>query len=117
VVIDSRPCRSAPSCFARGIAGGKTIRGVKIRVAVDTYGLPPAIDVSPVNVPDPNLLPVRRELADGGFQGPALGDLGYRGKRSAKADRDLGIKASARGRDGQIVLAGIYWVVDGPSGG
>src|SRR5580693_4656279 len=37
VVIDSRSCRSAPSCFDRGIDGGKKIRGVKIHVAVDKY--------------------------------------------------------------------------------
>ena len=47
VVIDSRSCRSAPSCFDRGIDGGKKIRGVKIPVAVDKYGVPLAIDVSP----------------------------------------------------------------------
>src|SRR4051812_42422632 len=46
VVIDSRSCRSAPSCFERGIDGGKKIRGVKIHVAVDKYGIPLAIDVS-----------------------------------------------------------------------
>jgi hypothetical protein len=33
VVIDSRSCRSAPSCFARNIDGGKKIRGVKIQMA------------------------------------------------------------------------------------
>ena len=49
VVIDSRSCRSAPSCFDRGIDGGKKIRGVKIHVAVDKYGIPLAIDVSPAN--------------------------------------------------------------------
>src|SRR5690349_3709019 len=36
VVIDSRSCRSAPSCFDRGVDGGKKIRGVKIQVAVET---------------------------------------------------------------------------------
>jgi hypothetical protein len=46
VVIDSRSCRSAPSCFARGIDGGKTIRGVKIQMAVEKYGIPLAIDVA-----------------------------------------------------------------------
>jgi hypothetical protein len=40
VVIDSRSCRSAPSCFDRGIDGGKKIKGVKIHVAVDKYGFP-----------------------------------------------------------------------------
>ncbi|MFL5284412.1 MAG: transposase, partial [Rhodopila sp.] len=48
-VIDSRSCRSAPSCFDRGIDGGKKIRGVKIHVAVDKYGMPLALDVSPAN--------------------------------------------------------------------
>jgi transposase len=33
VVIDSRSCRSAPSCFTRGFDGGKKIRGVKIQIA------------------------------------------------------------------------------------
>jgi transposase len=115
VVIDSRTCRSAPSCFAHGIDGGKKIRGVRIQVAVDKYGIPLAIDVSPANVHDTKgILPVLRELADGGFRGPALGDLGYRGKRLAKAGRALGIsvKAIARGRHGQFVPAGICWVVE-----
>ena len=74
VVIDSRSCRSAPSCFDRGIDGGKKIRGVKIHVAVDKYGIPLAIDVSPANRHETKgILRVLRELADGGFQGPALG--------------------------------------------
>src|SRR6266436_2866000 len=49
VVIDSRSCRSAPSCFARGIDGGKKVRGVKIQMAVEKYGIPLAIDVAPAN--------------------------------------------------------------------
>src|SRR3954452_10556543 len=115
VVIDSRSCRSAPSCFARGIDGGKKIRGVKLHVAVDKYGIPLAIDVSPANRHDTKaIVPVLRELADGGFQGPALGDLSYRGKRLAKIGETLGIsiKAIARGRDGRFVPAGICWVVE-----
>ena len=77
------------------------------------------------------IVPVLRELADGGFQGPALGkagqgsagaaggiarrgDLGYRGKRLAEAGQALGItvEAIARGRDGQFIPAGICWVVE-----
>jgi len=115
VVIDSRSCRSAPSCFDRGIDGGKKIRGVKINVAVDKYGIPLAIDASPANRHDTKaIVPVLRALADGGFQGPALGDLGYRGERLAKAGETLGITvaAIARGRDGKFVPAGICWVVE-----
>jgi len=102
VVIDSRSCR---------------FRGVKIRVAVDKYGIPLAIDVSPANRHDTKgIVPVLRELADGGFQGPALGDLGYRGKRLAEAGQALGItvEAIARGRDGRFIPAGICRVVERP---
>jgi len=56
---------------------------------------------------------------DGGFQGPALGDLGYRGKRLAEAGQVLGttVEAIARGRDGQFIPTGICWVVERPSPG
>jgi transposase len=115
VVIDSRSCRSAPSCFERGIDGGKKIRGVKIHLGVDKYGIPLAIDISPANMHDTKgIVPVLRQLAGQGFQGTALGDLGYRGQRLAKAGRALGIaiKAVARGRDGAFIPAGICWVVE-----
>jgi len=115
VVIDSRSCRSAPSCFERGIDGGKKIRGVKIHVAVDKYGIPLAIDVSPANRHDTKgIVPVLRTLARDGFKGAALGDLGYRGERLAKTGETLGIsvEAIARGRDGRFVPAGICWVVE-----
>ena len=50
------------------------------------------------------IVPVLRALADSGFQGPALGDLGYRGERLTKAGETLGItvEAIARGRDGRF---------------
>jgi transposase len=115
VVIDSRSCRSAPSCFTRGIDGGKKIRGVKIQVAVDKHGIPLAIDVAPANTHDTKgIVPVLRELAGQGFRGPALSDLGYRGKRLAKIAEALGItvKPVARGRDGKFLPAGICWVVE-----
>ena len=108
-------CRSAPSCFTRGIDGGKKIRGVKIQVAVDKHGIPLAIDVAPANTHDTKgIVPVLRELAGQGFRGPALSDLGYRGKRLAKIAEALGItvKPVARGRDGKFLPAGICWVVE-----
>src|SRR5689334_3555493 len=115
VVIDSRSCRSAPSCFARGIDDGKKIRSVKIHAAVDKYGIPLAIDISPANRHDTKgIVPVLRTLAEDGFTRAALGDLGYRGKRLAEAGQALGIivEAIARGRDGRFVPAGICWVVE-----
>jgi transposase len=115
VIIDSRSCRSAPSCFERGVDGGKKIRGVKIHLGVEKYGIPLAIDVSPANVHDTKgIVPVLRQLAGQGFRGSALGDLGYRGKRLAKTGEALGItvEAVARGRDGKFLPAGICWVVE-----
>jgi transposase len=115
VVIDSRSCRSAPSCFTRGIDGGKKIRGVKIQIAVDKHGIPLGIDVAPANTHDTKgIVPVLRELASQGFRGPALSDLGYCGKRLARIAEALGItvKPVARGRDGKFLPAGICWVVE-----
>jgi hypothetical protein len=109
VVIDSRSCRSAPSGCACGIDGGKKIRGGKIQTAVEKYDLPLAIDVAPSNRHDTKaIVPVLGEPANGGFRGPALGDLGYRGIRLATAGQALGItvEAIARGRDVPPASAG-----------
>jgi hypothetical protein len=76
------------------------------------------------------VVPVLHELADGGFQGPALGeagqgsagasggiarrgDLGYR-RKLAEGGQALGVivEAIARGRHGRFILSGIYWVVE-----
>ena len=87
---------------------------MKIHAAADKYGIPLEIDVSPANRHNTKgIVPVLRLLADEGFQGPALGDLGCRGERLAEAGATLGITvaAIARGRDGQFVPAGICWVV------
>ncbi|MBP2310634.1 transposase [Azospirillum melinis] len=115
VVIDSRTCPSAPSCFARGANGGKKIRGVKISIAVEKYGIPLAIDATSANVHDTKgIVPVLRQLAGRGFQGPAIGDLGYRGERLAKTGAALGISIQpiARGRDGVFIPTEISWVVE-----
>jgi transposase len=115
VVIDSRTCPAAPSCFARGVDGGKKIRGVKVHIAVEKYGLPLAIDATPANVHDTKgIVPVLRQLAECGFQGSAIGDLGYRGERLAKAAAALGIpvRPIARGRDGVFIPTEIAWVVE-----
>jgi transposase len=97
------------------LCGGKKLHGVKIHLGVEKHGIPLAIDVSPANTHDTKgIVPVLRELAGQGFRGSALGDLGYRGKRLAKAGEALGItvKAIARGHDGIFIATGICWVVE-----
>jgi hypothetical protein len=74
VVIDSRSCKSAPSCFERGFDSGKKIQGVKVHLGVEKYGIPLAIDVSPANVHDTKgIVPMLHELSGKGFRGSAPG--------------------------------------------
>lgn len=115
VVIDSRSCRSAPTCYDRGIDGGKRVRGVKLHLAVDKHGLPLAIDVSPANVHDAKgILPVLGILAGRGFRGHALGDLSYRGQKLAAtaAKLKITVEAVAGGCGGTFIPEGIRWVVE-----
>jgi transposase len=122
VIIDSRSCRSAPTCFKRGFDGGKKIKGSiveaprsMIHLAVDKYGFPLAITVSPANVHDSKgIVPVLRQLAGRGFKGTALGDLSYRGQRLSRAGEALGItlQPSAGGHGGTFIPEGIRWVVE-----
>src|SRR4051812_43266449 len=75
VIIDSRSCQSAPTCFTRGFDGGKKIKGIKIHLAVDKYGFPLAINVSPANRHDSKgIVPVLHQLAGRG------GSVSFRGE-------------------------------------
>jgi transposase len=122
VIIDSRSCPSAPTCFGRGFDGGKKIKGSiveaprsMIHLAVDKYGFPLAIHVSPANIHDSKgIVPVLHQLAGRGFKGTALGDLSYRGERLSKAGEALGItiEPSAGGHGGTFIPEGIRWVVE-----
>jgi hypothetical protein len=47
VIIDSRSCQSAPTCFGRGFDGGKRIKGIKIHLAVNTRRAAKLITASP----------------------------------------------------------------------
>jgi Transposase DDE domain len=106
VIVDSRSCRSAPTCFGRGFDGGKKIKGIKIHFAVDKYGFPLAITVSPANVHDSKgIVPVLHQLA--GFKGTALGDLSYRGQRLASEALGITIQPSAGGHGATFIPEGI----------
>ena len=86
-----------------------------IHLAVDKYGFPLAITVSPANVHDSKgIVPVLHQLAGRGFKGTALGDLSYRGQRLTKAGEALGItiQPSAGGHSGTFIPEGIRWVVE-----
>src|SRR3954471_14032212 len=108
VIVDSRSCQSAPSCFTRGFDGGKKIKGIKIHLAVDKYGFPLAINVSAANVHDSKgIVPVLHQLAGRGFKGTVLGDLSYRGQRLSKAGEALGITIQPSADGGTFIPEGI----------
>jgi hypothetical protein len=103
-----RQCRSAPTCFGRGFDGGKKIKGIKVYLAVDKYGFPLAITVSPANRHDSKgIVPVLHQLAGRGFKGTALGDLSYRGQRLASEALGITLQPSADGHGGTFIPEGI----------
>ena len=82
-----------------------------IHLAVDKYGFPLAIHVSPANRHDSKgIVPVLHQLA--GFKGTALGDLSYRGQRLAGEALGITIQPSAGGHGGTFIPEGIRWVVE-----
>src|SRR4051812_14876754 len=79
-----------------------------IHLAVDKYGFPLAINVSPANVHDSKgIVPVLRQLAGRGFKGTALGDLSYRGQRLAGEALGITLQPSAGGHGGTFIPEGI----------
>src|SRR5690349_5532650 len=94
--------------IGRGFDGGKKIKGIKIHLAVDKYGFPLAIHVSPANVHDSKgIVPVLQQLAGRGFKGTALGDLSYRGQRLAGGALGITLQPSAGGHGGTFIPEGI----------
>jgi len=80
-IVDSRSVRNTDSAGSKGYDPGKKVSGFKRHIAVDTQGLPHAIDVITADVIDragalamfsrsrATLNEVRKVLADGGYSG------------------------------------------------
>ena len=115
MLVDSRSCRSAPTCGKRGIDGGKKVKGVKINLVVDKHGFPVAVNISKANVHDTvGIVPAPREASADGFRGKALGDLSYQGEKLQTTGRSLGIEmeTKASGVKGAFIPTGLRWVVE-----
>src|SRR5215210_326478 len=86
VVADSRSLRSAPSAWARGIDGGKLVKGIKLFVVSDKHGSLLDLELHPANTDDrAGIRPMLPRLAALGFQGDLLGDSGFTGAPFAAA--------------------------------
>jgi len=106
VILDSRSCQSAPTCFTRGFDGGKKIKGIKIHLAVDKYGFPLAIKVSPANRHDSKgIVPVLHQLA--GFKGTAPGRSQLPGAAAVQEALGITLQPSAGGHGGTFIPEGI----------
>jgi transposase len=116
VVVDSRSLRSAPSAWARGIDGGKLVKGIKLCVVCDKHGSLPDLELHPANTDDrAGALPTLPRLAALGFEGDLLGDSGFKGVSFATAAlaHDIHLSVSPGGtRDGRFLPRGIRWVVE-----
>jgi transposase len=116
LVVDSRSQRSSPTCFTRGIDGGKNIKGIKLHVVCDKHGSLIDLEVTPANHDDrAGALPMLPRLAELGFQGDLLGDNGYKGEPFAAHVRrhDMAVLVSPGGTpDGQFIPNGVRWVVE-----
>jgi transposase len=116
VVVDSRSLRSAPSAWARGIDGGKLIKGVKVFAACDKHGSMLDLELHPANTDDrAGILPTLPRLAALGFEGDLLGDSSFKGAPFAAAALEQGIHVSVSPggtRDGHFLPNGIRWVVE-----
>jgi transposase len=116
VVLDSRSLRSAPSAWARGIDGGKLIKGIKVFAACDKHGSLLDLELRPANTDDRvGILPTLPRLAALGFEGDLLGDSSFKGAPFAAAALEQGIHVSVSPggtRDGHFLPNGIRWVVE-----
>jgi|SRR5690242_7930716 transposase len=116
VAVDSRSLRSSPSAWARGIDGGKLIKGIKLFAVCDKHGSLLDLELHPANTDDrAGILPTLPRLAALGFQGDLLGDSGFKGAPFAAAalEHDIHVSVSPGGtRDGQFLPNGIRWVVE-----
>jgi transposase len=116
VVVDSRSLRSAPSAWARGIDGGKLVKGIKLCVVCDKHGSLLDLELHPANTDDrAGALPTLPRLAALGFEGDLLGDSGFKGVSFATAAlaHDIHVSVSPGGtRGGRFLPRGIRWVVE-----
>src|SRR5215212_1557174 len=116
VVVDSRSLRSSPSAWARGIDGGKLVKGIKVFVVCDKHSSLLDLELHPANTDDrAGVLPTLPRLAALGFQGDLLGDSGFKGAPFAEAalEHDIQVAVSPGGtRDRRFLPSGIRWVVE-----
>src|SRR3954465_1840696 len=85
VVVDTRSLRSPPTAWARGIDGGKLVKGIKVFAVCDKHGSLLDLELHPANTDDrAGILPMPPRLRPPGFPGDLLGDRSFKGRLSPR---------------------------------
>jgi transposase len=117
-VVDSRSVRSGPTCGERGIDGGKQIKGIKLSMLTDKFGLPMEFLVTTANVGDREGLRQMVAALKRDFPNVSvvLGDLGYEGveftAELARSELELKTMRCGDAKTRAFVPREIRWVVE-----
>lgn len=84
-IVDAQSVKNTDTAREKGYDAGKKVSGIKRHIAVDTNGLPHAIEVTTANVTDREgaLIMVRRHKKDISLMKKLLVDGGYSGEKFA----------------------------------
>ena len=117
IIIDAQSVKNTDTSRDKGYDAGKKVSGIKRHIAVDTNGLPHAIEVTAANVTDregalicinknaENLSEVLNVLADGGYTGDNFAN-------SVKDVIDAIVEIAKRNELHKFVVIPKRWVVE-----
>ena len=86
IIVDAQSVKNVDTAGEKGYDAGKKVSGIKRHIAVDTQGLPHAVEITTADVTDrigalaamkrclPNLGKVESVLVDGGYTGAPFAD-------------------------------------------
>lgn len=91
VIVDAQSVKNTDTATEKGYDAGKKVSGIKRHIAVDTNGLPHAIEVTTANITDRDgaTQMTRRHKKDLAFVEKMLVDGGYSGEKFAKEIKNL----------------------------
>jgi hypothetical protein len=90
------------SLTARGIDGGKLVKGIKVFAVCDKHGLLLDLELRPANADDrAGIRPTLPRLAVLGFEGDLLGDSSFKGAPfdAAALEHDIHVSVSPAARE------------------
>lgn len=117
IIADAQSVKNTDTAEEKGYDGGKKVSGIKRHIAVDTNGLPHAIEVTTANVGDRDgaVLMVKREKENLSEVKNVLVDGGYTGEDFAEQIKDIlgaTVEVAKRNELHTFVVIPKRWVVE-----